>query len=66
MRNETLITARKKTGKTQRQVANEIGVAESVYQRYEHGTRTPNAPTGNSIARALGTTSEKLFGYRRF
>jgi len=64
MKNEILIAARKQSGKTQKQVAKEIGTTEAAYQNYERGSRTPNAPTGNSIARALGTTSEKLFGYR--
>ena len=64
MRNETLIAARKQSGKTQKQVAKEIGMSEIGYQSYERGTRTPSAPTGNSIARALGTTSEALFGFR--
>lgn len=64
MKNEILIAARKKSGKTQKQVAKEIGATEIAYHRYEQGTRTPNAPTGNSIAWALGTTSEMLFGYK--
>ena len=64
VRNEVLIAARKRVGKTQKQVAAEIGMSEIGYQSYERGTRTPSAPTGNSIARILGTTSEKLFGYK--
>ena len=64
MKNETLIAARKQSGKTQKQVAQEIGMSEIGYQSYGRGTRTPSAPTGNSIAKVLGTTSEKLFGYR--
>ena len=63
MKNETLMAARKQLGKTQKQVATEIGIAEVTYKAYEYGKRTPTAPIGNSIARALGTTSEKLFGY---
>ena len=63
-KNELLIAARKQSGKTQKQVAQEIGTTEVAYQRYERGTRTPSAPTGNSIARALGTTSEMLFGFK--
>ena len=62
MKNLKLIAARKQSGKTQKQVAKEIGTTETAYQNYELGRRTPNAPTGNSIARALGTTSELLFG----
>lgn len=63
MKNKTLIAARKQSGKTQKQVANEVGITEVGYQKYEYGQRTPNAPIGNSIAKALGSTSEKLFGY---
>lgn len=64
MRNEILIATRKNLRKTQAQIAKEIGLTEVAYRNYERGTRTPSAPTGNSIARALGTTSEKLFGYK--
>ena len=64
MKNLNLIAARRQSGKTQKQVAKEIGTTEIAYSRYESGTRTPNAPTGNSIARALGTTSELLFGFK--
>ena len=63
MKNLKLIAARQKSGKTQKQVAKEIGVTEIAYSRYELGTRTPNAPIGNSIARALETTSEYLWGF---
>ncbi len=63
-RNETLIAARKQSGKTQKQVAKEIGIAESAYQRYEHGRCIPNVITGNLIARVLDTTSEKIWGYK--
>ncbi|MBR0287881.1 MAG: helix-turn-helix transcriptional regulator [Selenomonadaceae bacterium] len=56
-------TARVKSGKTQPQVAKELRIDIRLYQRYEHGEVTPNAKVGNRIARALGTTSEKLWGY---
>ncbi len=62
-RNETLIAARKQSGKTQAQVAKETEIAMIAYQTYERGTRTPSAITGNKIARVLGTTSEALWGY---
>ena len=64
MKNQNLVAARQHLGKTQKQVADEVKLNIRMYQRYERGTRTPNAPTGNSIARALGTTSEALFGFR--
>lgn len=64
MKEETALkAARKQSGKTQKQVAKEIGTAPCVYQRYEYGEQVPNAKLGNRIARTLGTTSEKLWGY---
>ena len=62
-RNEILIAARKKSGKTQAQVAKETNIAIIAYQSYERGRRTPIVTTANRIARLLGTTSEKLWGY---
>ena len=55
--------AREQSGKTQPQVAKELQIGIRLYQRYEYGEVTPNAKVGNRIARALGTTSEKLWGY---
>lgn len=54
MRNEKLIATRKKSGKTQKQVAEEIGISEIGYQSHERGTRTPSVTTAIRIARALG------------
>ena len=53
--------AREKSGKTQAQVAKEIGIAKTAYQRYECGKVIPNAIMGVKIAKALETTSEKLW-----
>ena len=53
--------AREQSGKTQAQVANEIGIAKAAYQRYECGKIIPNVIMGIKIAKALGTTSEKLW-----
>ena len=58
-----LKAAREQSGKTQKQVAEEIKTAQCVYQRYEYGKQIPNAKVGNRIAKALGTTSERLWGY---
>ena len=57
-----LKAARVQSGKTQTQVANEIGVTEVAYQKYEYGERVPRADVAIRIARALGTTVEALFG----
>ena len=53
--------ARIQSGKTQQQVADEIGIAKTAYQRYECGRVIPNAIMGVKIAKTLGTISEKLW-----
>ena len=57
-----LRAAREASGKTQAQVAKEIGVSELSYQRYEYDKREPGARTAIRIARALNSTVEDLFG----
>ena len=52
---------REVSGKTQAEVAKEIGVSEQQYQRYEYGQRKPNVYTAIRIARALQSTVEELF-----
>lgn len=51
-----LQAARKKSGKTQKQVAKEAGISEIMYQRYERGTGSPGVRTAIRIADALDTT----------
>ncbi len=63
MRNENLFLARKQTGKTQAQVAKEVGISEIGYRAHERGIQIPNVITANKIARLFGTTTEKLWGY---
>ncbi len=60
--NLKLRAAREQSGKTQAQVAKEVGIAEAAYQRYEHDKNTPNVRTAIRIARALNSTVEDLFG----
>ena len=60
--NMELRAAREASGKTQSQVAKEIGVNTVSYQRYESENRVPNAVIAILIARALGSTVEELFG----
>ena len=57
-----LRAARESVGKTQKQVAEEVGIGERLYQEYEYDTRCPNARTAIRIAKALGSTVEELFG----
>lgn len=59
--NVALRAAREQSGKTQAQVAKEVGIAEIAYQRYEYGTTEPRVRTAIRIADALGTTVEALF-----
>lgn len=64
MKTDTPIrAAREQSGKTQPQVAKELKIDIRSYQRYEYGEVSPNVKVGNRIAKALGTTSEKLWGY---
>lgn len=59
--NVKLRAAREASGKTQEQVAKEIGIAEAAYQRYEYGKSRPNVITAIRISDALHTTVEALF-----
>ena len=58
-----LRAAREASGKTQAQVAKEVGVSELSYQRYEYDKREPGVRTANRIARAVNSTTEILWGY---
>ena len=60
--NTRLHATREQFGKTQAQVAKEVGISEQMYQRYEHDKNTPNVRTAIRIARALNSTVEDLFG----
>lgn len=64
MRNEKLVEARKKSGKTQAEVAKELGIAEAAYRRYELGRCIPNVVLANTISKILQTTSEEIWGYK--
>lgn len=59
--NTALKAAREKVGKTQTQVAGESNVAVRLYQYYETGQKTPSVTTALRLAKALGSTVEKLF-----
>lgn len=58
----TLRDLRIALGYTQREVADEIGIAQQAYQRYERGTVIPNAVLAVKIAKALKTTVEEIYG----
>ena len=57
-----LRAAREQSGKTQVQVAQEVGISEQVYQRSEYDIHEPGVRTAIRIARALDSTVEDLFG----
>lgn len=61
--NVRLRAAREASGKTQAQVAREVGVSEVAYQLYEYDKREPGVRTAIRIAEALNSTVEALFGY---
>lgn len=64
MKPENLKNLRQQKGLTQNELARVAGITENAYQNYEHRKRIPNAVTANRIARALGTTSEMLWGFQ--
>ena len=60
-RNEKLIATRQKAGKTQREVAQNLGLAYQEYQRYEYGMNQKAIQTAIRIAREYGTSVESLW-----
>ena len=60
--NMELRAARKSSGKTQAQVAKEADISERTYQQYEYEQQEPKVRAAIQIAKALGSTVEKLFG----
>ena len=62
MKNENLIAARKQSGKTQVQVANETKLTERTYQKYESGMSSKTIQTAIRIAKSVGATVEQLWG----
>lgn len=61
MKNTMLLSARKRAGLTQAQLAEKASISALSYQRYEYGEREPSVDTALRIAKALGTTVERLF-----
>ena len=56
-----LADKRKDAKLTQLQVAQQVGIQENAYQRYERNKVVPSVDIALRIARALGTTVEELF-----
>lgn len=60
--NENLKEARIKKGLSQKEVADNIGVAKSTYSLYESGNREPNVQTIKKIADFLNISADELLG----
>ena len=60
-----LKAAREQLGKTQSQVAAEVGIPYQYYQLYEYGRGVQTIQTAIKIAQSLNTTVEKLWNYKK-
>ena len=60
--NENLKEARLKSGLSQKDLSENIGVAKSAYSLYESGKREPNVDTIKKIASALNVSADMLLG----
>ena len=60
--NENLKYARECKGLSQKEVAENIGVAKSTYSLYESGGREPNVQTIKKIADVLNVSADDLLG----
>lgn len=59
---DSIKKARLKSGYSQKDVANAVGVAKSTYSLYESGKREPNVDTIKKIASFLNTSGDILLG----
>ena len=60
--NDNLKEARLRSGLSQKEVAENIGVAKSTYSLYESGNREPNVQTIKKISDALDVSADELLG----
>ena len=60
--NENLRAARDRKNMTQKDVADNIGVAKSTYSLYESGNREPNVQTIKKLADLLNVSADDLLG----
>ena len=60
--NENLRAARERKNMTQKDVADNIGVAKSTYSLYERGNREPNVQTIKKLADLLNVSADDLLG----
>ena len=59
---ENLKSARRRSGMTQQEVANAIGVVQSAYKNYEQGNREPKGDTIVMLADLFHVTTDYLLG----
>ena len=60
-KNDTLKATREQSGKTQAEIAKEIGILKEVYQKYEYGMSSKTINTAIKIAKALNSSVEELW-----
>lgn len=60
--NTKLRAIREAVGKTQAQVAKEVGISETHYQNIEYDKNEPGVRTAIQIARTVNSTVETLWG----
>lgn len=51
---------REKAGMQQAELADKVRISRTMMCQIEHGMKIPSLPVGVAIAKALGTTAEKL------
>ena len=57
---QRILAARKKTGKTQKEIAAQLGITYQAYAQYERGTRNPKYSTIEKLAKALNCDISEL------
>lgn len=57
---QRILAARKRTGKTQKEVAEQLGTTYQSYAQYERGTRNPKYGTIEKLAKALNCDISEL------
>ncbi|WP_337592737.1 helix-turn-helix transcriptional regulator [Ruminococcus sp.] len=62
MNTNNLKAVRKKSGKTQKEVAEGIGIGQGTYKNYETGAREPNGETLVAIANYFDVSTDYLLG----
>ena len=59
---DNLKNIRKVCGKTQKQIADELGVIESCYANWEQGRSEPSISTMRELCKIFDVTFDELFG----